>query len=181
MVPTQVYELTPSFTYKESTEFAFREDFEDAGINFEPVDKSVSISKTSDPALVFTYLKENSRYSGIIQLLPEDSTYFEVQTTRSFTKKLTYCFLEMNYYFTHDVEMGIYYHYQGRNYQCPIKGIYGSGPISGKPEWKKIYLNLTETLNSSTLITDFEIYFKGIKNKKDTAVYLFDNIKVLYI
>ena len=181
LVETMTYKLTPQFTYKESTDFEFKEDFEDAGVKVGPVDSSSNMVKTSDASLVFTFPNEKSRYSGMIQLLPEDSTFFEVQTTKTFIKnsKMTYCFMEMNYNFTHNVEVGIYYHYNGRNYQYPICGIYGASK-NGRG-WKKIYINLTEALNSSTMIKDFEIYFKGIKNKQDTAIYLFDNIKVLYI
>ena len=180
--PTQVYTLAPSFSYLSSTVFEFKEDFEDAGIKFEPVENSVSLSKTSDPALIFKHLNEHSRYSGMIELLPEDSTYFEVQTSVSFPRKMTYCFLEMNYRFTHNVEVGIYYHYNGRNYQYPVCGIYGSTERGGDFSWKKIYVNLTDVMNANSLmITDFEIYFKGIKNRQDTALYLFDNIKVLYL
>lgn len=181
LIPSKTYTITPSFTYSDNAEFAYKEDFEDAGIKFAPIDNSVPMSKTSDPSLIFDYKNENSRYSGYISLMPEDSTYFEVQTTTTFSKKKTYCFMEMNYNFTHDVEVGIYYHYSGRNYQYPICGIYGSKSKSNSTGWKKIYINLTEALNSSTLISDFEIYIKGIKEKQDTAVYMFDNIKVLYI
>ncbi len=175
----KTYTLTPSFTYEPRTIFEFKEDFEDAGIKFSAVEGSASLSKTSDPSLIFSYPKEVNHYSGLIALRP-DETFFEVQTSYSFPKKETYCFMEMNYRITHNIEVGLYYHYNGRTIQYPICGIYGS-TVRGNAEWKKIYINLTEALNSSSYISHFEIYVKGVKNVGDSATYLFDNIKVLYI
>ncbi|MBO4402769.1 MAG: hypothetical protein J5792_03680, partial [Bacteroidales bacterium] len=179
--PTNVYAITPSITYLPDVVFDFKEDFEDAGIKFQPVDKSVGMSKTSDPSQVFRYLNEKSNYSGLIRLLPEDSSFFEVETSKTFVKssKATYYFLEMNYCFTHNVEVGIYYHYGGRNYQYPICGIYGYKERGGASGWKKAYVNLSEAVNSIQ-VSDYEVYFKGIRKGTDTALYLFDNIKVLY-
>lgn len=169
--------LHPEFTYGAATRFLFMEDFEDAGIKLKPVDSSILISKTSDKKLLFSHPGEVNHYSGCIQLKPED-TYFEIQTSVSLKKQQTYAFLEMNYNTTGNIEVGIYYHYNGRTMQTPICGLYATGR-EGASQWKKVYINLTEAVNANNYVSDYEVYVKGVKTKGDAASYLFDNIKIV--
>lgn len=169
--------LRPVFAYGPATQFLFKEDFEDAGIKLKAVDSSVLITKTSDKKLLFSHPGETNHYSGCIQLKPED-TYFEIQTSVSLKKQLTYTFLEMNYCTTDNFEVGIYYHYNGRTMQVPICGVYATDKQAGA-QWKKIYINLTEAVNTSTYVSNYEVYIKGTKIKGEAASYLFDNLKIV--
>lgn len=169
--------LHPVFTYGTSTQFVYREDFEDAGIKLKAVDSSILITKTSDKKLLFSHPGETNHYSGCIHLKPED-TYFEIQTSVSLKKQLTYAFLEVNYNTTENIEVGIYYHYNGRTIQVPICGVYATGK-GETSQWKKIYINLTEAVNASSYVSDYEVYIKGVKTKGNEALYLFDNIKIV--
>ncbi|MBO4282970.1 MAG: hypothetical protein J5873_07270 [Bacteroidales bacterium] len=169
--------LRPAFAYTPTTTFLFKEDFEDAGIMFSSVDSSIGIQKTDDKKLRFSYPKEPNRYSGCIALRPED-TYFEVTTNTSMKKQQTYTFLEMNYNITENMEIGIYYHYNGRAIQTPICGIYRTGSM-GNSQWKKIYVNLTEAVNANMYVTKYEVYLKAVKSVSDSALFLFDNIKIV--
>ena len=169
--------LYPTFSYQPSVKFVFKEDFEDAGVKFSPVDSSIGMSKTSDKQLVFSYPGEVNHFSGCIAMKPEQ-TYFEVITSVSFKKQLTYAFLEMDYNVTVDYEVGIYYQYNGRNIQTPICGVYRTGTL-GKSQWKKIYINLTEAVNSNMNASQYKVYLKAVKTPADSALFLFDNIKIV--
>lgn len=169
--------LHPSFTYGAATRFVFMEDFEDAGVKLSAVSAGAQITKTSDKKLIFSHLGETNHYSGCISLKSED-TCFEIQTSTSLRKQLTYAFLEMNYNTTENMEVGIYYHFNGRTIQTPICGVYATGK-SGDSQWKKIYINLTEAVNVSNYVSDYEVYIKGVKAKGSEATFLFDNLKIV--
>lgn len=169
--------IRPSFTYMPTAVFLFKEDFEDAGIKFSAVDSGIGMQKTAESGLLFSYPHESNHYSGYIALGPED-TYFEVKTNVSMKKQLTYTFLEMNYNTTEDMEVGIYYHYNGRAVQTPLCGIYRTGS-RGNSTWRKIYVNLTEAVNANSYASTYEVYIKSVKAVSDSAVYLFDNIKIV--
>ena len=169
--------LVPTFSYQSVVSFDFKEDFEDAGIKFSAVDSSPVMGKTSDKNDIFSHAGEVNHYSGLISLGPDD-TYFEVVTNSALKNRQTYTFLEMDYCMTGDIEVGIYYHYNGRSIQTPIGGIYRTGTLAER-RWKKIYMNLTEAVNSNSLVTNYEVYIKAVKSSSDSAVFLFDNIKIV--
>ena len=169
--------LVPSFTYHSSVSFDFKEDFEDAGIKFTGLDSSKGMSKISDKKQLYMHPGEVNHFAGCMSLTPRDS-FFEVVTNVSFKRAHTYTFLEMDYCTTNDMEVGIYYHLNGRNIQSPICGVYRTGDFASR-RWKKIYINLTEAVNGNSLVSTYEVYFKSVKPTKDSAVYLFDNIKIV--
>ena len=169
--------IVPAFSYQSSVSFDFKEDFEDAGIKFSGVDTSIGMSKISDRKMIFSYPGEANHYSGCIALGPDD-TYFEVMTSTALKKQRTYTFLEMDYSITGDIEVGIYYHINGRSIQTPIGGVYRTASID-RCHWKKIYINLTEAVNGNSYVSDYEVYIKAVKSQSDSAVYLFDNIKIV--
>lgn len=169
--------VSPSFTYHPTVSFLFREDFEDAGIKFSAVDSSKGMSKISDRKQLHLLPGEVNHYAGCMALNPTDS-FFEVETNVTLKRQGTYTFLEMDYCTTENLEVGIYYHLNGRNIQTPICGIYRTGDLAGR-RWRKIYINLTEAVNSNSLVSTYEVYLKSVKPAQDSAVYLFDNIKIV--
>jgi hypothetical protein len=179
------------FHYYEVVEFPLKEDFESAGLAFSS-NTGAALNKTQDTSLLFHYPNERNNFSGIIQLPFEDTVYFfEIKTTsplRFNSLSATDCFVEINYCFTEDVEIGIYAHSKNSSTsitrQYSICNIIGSSDNMGDhPQWGKIYVNLTDIMANATTamnMTHFDIYMKcGIPRDK-TARFLFDNIKVAH-
>jgi hypothetical protein len=179
--------ISAVFHYLPSVKIALKEDFESAGLKFFPITGSAALEKTQDPALLFHYPNEGNNFSGIIQLPFADTVYhFEIKTSDQAlpfnANSATDCFVELNYCFTENVEIGIYAHSSTSSTarQYSICNIVGSPDNS---EWSKIYVNLTDVMSSATVnmnMTHFDIYMKcGIPRNK-TARFLFDNIKVIH-
>jgi hypothetical protein len=180
--------ISPVFQYLDGLTFALKEDFESAGLAFSSIKDTITrgaeLTKTQDSALLFRYPNEINHFSGIIQLPYEDTIYhFEIKTTeplRFNSLSATDCFVEMNYRFTENVEIGIYAYsssYTTRQYSiCNIVGTQNS-------QWGKIYVNLTDIMSDATVnqeMTHFDIYMKSGVSRNSTARFLFDNIKVVH-
>jgi len=178
--------IFPVFTYQDIVQFPLKEDFESAGLNFYPIDKSAKLEKTNNPELVFHYRKEPNNFSGIINLPSADNSYFfEIKSTKLKLNSniATDCFVELNYCFDEDVEIGMYCYFSpnssNRTQQIAIAKIFGK---KENKEWNKIYVNLTDEMGTATTkgLTDIEIYMKSGIPQNTTARFLFDNIKVVY-
>jgi len=181
-----VYQFYPSFTYADYVKVAFIEDFEDAGMKFTAKENSPSLKKTGETNEIFYYPGEINNYSGKISIADTGASFFEITSNDAFSFKNTntrYCFLELNYKMqipkndTLIVEVGLYVNnITGTKVQFPLIKIRQS------EVWKKIYINVTETINSqSATMKDFTFYIKGTTRKGVTASCLFDNIKLLYV
>ena len=192
LVKGKIDTVFPVFNYQSWTRFALKENFEDAGLSFHSVNGGAKLEKTQNDTLLFKHKNEPNNYSGIIDLPASDSIYFfEIQTASPLY--LTYntapdCFVELNFCFDANVEIGIYCHFppnsSTRTQQIPIANIIGDSINTDSAQWKwnKIYINLTDEMNTATGkgMTHFDIYMKcGIpRNRK--AKFLFDNIKVVH-
>ncbi|MDR2408736.1 MAG: hypothetical protein LBE13_11580 [Bacteroidales bacterium] len=180
--------ISPLFHYDKSITFDIIEDFESAGLKFSPVEGSATLNKTQDNSLLFHYPNEKNEFSGIIQLPYEDTVYhFEIKTTAPIyltaNSVKVACFVELNYCFSENVEIGIYAHSSSSSSlisrQYSICYIMGTSNL----EWGKIYVNLTDIINSATVdmtMTHFDIYMKCGVSKNKTGRFLFDNIKVIH-
>ncbi|MDR0368011.1 MAG: hypothetical protein LBH82_02580 [Bacteroidales bacterium] len=176
--------LRPTCTYIDSIKFAFVDNFND-DTQFSTVSGS-PLNRGDDEALRFKYLGENNGKYGIVSISPEDSLpFFEIKSSIVTSVPID-CFLEINYWFTEDVEVGIYCHtgnpIQYRNKKVGIVNIRASDASRGET-WKKMYINLTDELRiASTEIAmkSFEVYFSGSSTDRKEARFLFDNVKLIY-
>lgn len=193
--PDSVYSFKPSFTYENYVAFAFKEDFEDAGFKFTAIDTGAQLQKTSPEDSIFYYSGELNNYSGKITISNQTGSFFEIITNEAFALRYNntrYCFLELNYCMNTgdnnqkeallsledlEIEVGIYANLvTGLTTQNPLIKIRPS------TTWKKMYINVTEAINSqSSLLKDFTVYIKGTTKEGMTANCMFDNIKLMYI
>lgn len=192
--PNAVYTFQPSFTYENYVAFAFKEDFEDAGFKFTAIDTGAQLQKTGPEDPIFFYPGELNNYAGKITISNATGSFFEIVTNEAFALRYNntrYCFLELNYRMDAgdnqqntlssledlEVEVGVYSNYvTGFTIQNPLIKIRPS------TTWKKMYINVTETINShSSLLKDFTVYIKGTSKEGMTANCMFDNIKLIYI
>ena len=171
-----IVHITPTFRYADNTTFVLKEDFEAAGVCFEPtVASQGELTTTSVPGEVFvnTQQKEKNVYSGKV-VLDEGKTFFEVLSNSSFDlpcKGSNSTFLELNYKCTHKFYVGLNI---GGSQRTVI--LY----IVPTDQWKKIYINLTPTLVNNGISTGHRLFIGASVPEDEQAVFLFDNIKLIH-
>jgi hypothetical protein len=165
--------VNPTLTYYSTTVFQWEESFESAGISIKnTVFSDTTINKTSahDP-LVY-----EGAYSGVIYL---DASHSFFQGTEIDSCYLpngeSPVFLEMNYKTNESINVGLY-------------GINGSEvekldilTINKSDTWNKIYVNLNNAINRTSINAQFYKVFFEVTKTDDVAepVILMDNIKLL--
>lgn len=175
LVKDSVINLSGSVTYQPTTNFAWKENFDESGISLDTTSKSdVNIVKTNESGLV--YPENNNAYSGMITLT-SDSSVFEVVSSSgyAFPENGKPVFLELNYRINHEMVVGVYYKDGGVKYQRPLI------ILNPTDEWKKVYVNLTVPKYDTPSAYDFEIFF-GSQKKAGTAdaLFLIDNLKLVF-
>ena len=177
--------LRPSATYIDAAKFHFIDNFEEQTV-FSSVE-GAPLNIGNDDDLRFKYPGEYNGKYGIITISPEDSLpYFEIKSP-TITSLPIDCFIELNYWFTEDVEVGIYCYTSNSQYKSKkigIANIRASDTEKGE-SWKKIYINLIDEINnesgsSGINMDSFAFYFIGSASNGKNARFLFDNIKLIY-
>jgi hypothetical protein len=160
-----------STTYMSTTKFAWKEAFEDVSVSLDTTKQSmVNLNKTPvGSPLAF------EGTSGIIQLDPVKN-FFEVVTHNYYSIPASSVFLEMNFNTNTSFQVGvIIYTTDYIIYQSPVLNL---APTNDR--WKKIYIDLTTTLNTYINSTKYRVYFGGYKDSTVTnATVLVDNFKVV--
>jgi hypothetical protein len=177
--------IRPSSTYINAAQFHFIDNFEEQTV-FSSVE-GASLHIGNDDDLRFKYPNEYNGKYGIITISPEDSLpYFEIKSP-TITNLPIDCFVELNYWFTEDVEVGIYCYTSSSQYKSKkigIANIRASDTKEGET-WKKIYINLIDEINNESGsggidMDSFAVYFIGSASSGENARFLFDNIKLIY-
>lgn len=186
----QIDTISLEFSYYDNVKFPLIENFESAGLKFSPIEGSAELKKTNVDSFLFHHHNEANSFSGKIELPASDSIYFfEIRTAAPLNFNATsakYCFVELNFCFTENVEIGMYCHYPPnssvRTQQVAIVNIKGEEKYMKEPEWNKIYVNLTKEMVDATAMgmTHFDIYMKSGIQRGKTARFLFDNIKIAH-
>jgi len=158
--------------YHDEVIFAFIEDFEDAGIVFEKGPNSdTSIYRTSEAGDVF-----EGSYSGIIRL-DNDRPNALLTTTAAYPLPKGYkpVFMELNYKTNHEFIVGLYANSYANIISQDIL------IINKTDKWKKIYINLTQTVSRYATANDYTLYLRAVKlDEVAEPKILVDNVKVLY-
>jgi hypothetical protein len=101
--------------------------------------------------------------------------FFECQTHAEYDIPASPVFLEMNYNTSNSVQVGVFTYGSTILYQTPIITL---NPTNGV--WKKIYIDLTTTLNAYTGMSSYRVYLSAFKDAGVAqSSLLFDNFKVL--
>jgi hypothetical protein len=159
-------------TYQSSAKFTWKEDFEQVSISLDTINHSGAwIQKTANGSpLTF-----EGNHSGMV-VMDSIHDYFECQMhSESPIPYATPVYLEMNFNTSNSLDIGVFSYGTTILYQTKIITL---NPTHGK--WKKIYIDLTTTLNSYTGMSTYRVYmgaFKDAGMKQDTI--LFDNFKVV--
>jgi len=158
-------------TYQTPAFFAWMEDFDGAGCSLDSTQGSSAYIEKTPSGSPLTF---QGAHSGIVAL---DSLhdYFQCQTHEVYSIPSSSVFLEMNFNTTNTFIVGVFT-YAGINaIQTPIITL---NRTNGN--WKKIYIDLTTTLNAYTGMSSFRVYLGALKNSDVGESYiLFDNFKLV--
>lgn len=158
-------------TYEATTIFSWLEDFENVGLTLDTTSGSTAYIQRTTPGSSMTF---EGNHSGMI-VLDSLHDFFESITHNKYTIPAAPVFLEMNFNTTNTLTVGVISYGTSIQYQTPIITL---NPTNGA--WKKIYIDLSTTLNAYSGMTDYRVYLGTLKDaglKKSTI--LVDNFKVV--
>jgi hypothetical protein len=161
---------TQRTTYMTTTNFLWREDFEDIAITLDTTPRSTAwIQLTEDSDSTF----EGMHSAKIV--LDSIHDFFEAQTRTEYPIKAAPVYLEMNFNMTQSVIVGIIVYGTSTLYQVPVITINGT-----KGAWKKIYIDLSNSVSAYYGMQSFRVYFGTFKESgASTGTLLFDNLKIV--
>lgn len=158
-------------TYETTTRFIWEEDFEDVSISMDTTKKSNVGIELTQGSLTF-----EGNHSGMIQMDSANS-FFEVVTHNQFPIPVGEpIYLEMNFNTNNAFNVGVFILGAAYTvYQVPIITL-----VPTNNSWKKIYIDLSYTLNAYPGTSYFKVYMGNFKDPAvDHALILFDNLKVV--
>jgi len=158
-------------TYFSSTIFDLVEGFEGVAIAFDTTNRSDVALLLTQPGDSLTF---EGNHSGMVLMNGPDQ-FFECVNDKDFLIPFAPVFMEMNFRTNSVFVVGIYLYGVSTIQQVPI--IYLNPTDS---EWKKIYINLTNSLNAYTGMQKFRVFISAIQTSSETeSLILLDNIKVI--
>lgn len=160
----KMVQINPSTTYTSQTVFYWMEDFETASLPFfyNPISDTI-MNKTSDNPF-------EGNYAGRVVMTPE-MDFFEC-FTQSFTTLPKFgksIFMELDFKTNQPVLVGIY---------ADTEQI-GLFYLNTTANWKKIYFNLTEPVQTRASADEFKVFF-GFQNNVQYPELLIDNLKIVH-
>jgi hypothetical protein len=173
LVPDSNFSVgVPKTTYMSTTKFTWKEAFEDVAISLDTTDRSTVNLEETPAGSPLTF---EGVHSGMIQM-DSAKNFFEAATHNYFVIPKSPVYLEMNFNTNSTFQAGvIIYTTDYLIYQTPVLNL---APTNNK--WKKIYIDLTTTLNSYPNSTNYKVYFGGFKDTQVShATILLDNIKLV--
>ena len=161
-----------STRYDSKTDFMWLEDFEGEAISLDTTSRSsVGIVQTLEGSPLLPF---EGHHSGIVKM---DTTgaFFECASHQSFDIPNSEVFLEMDFNTNNRLTVGVLVYTGSIRYQVPIMTLFNT---DGK--WKKIYIDLTNSLIAYEGATKFQVVFGNFKEGTvSSAQILLDNIKLL--
>ncbi len=157
--------------YQTTTIFSWMEDFENVSMTLDTTSRSSAFIDKTKPGSALTF---QGNHSGMV-VLDSLHDFFECQTHNEYIIPYAPVYLEMNFNTSNTLTIGVFTYGYTTLYQTPIITL-----GSTKGIWKKIYIDLTNSLNAYTGMTTYRVYmgtFKDQGMKRDTI--LFDNFKLV--
>jgi hypothetical protein len=157
--------------YEPETDFPWREDFDDDAISLDTTSRSMV---NIEPTPVGSPLTFEGQHSGEVNL-DSANDFFECATHLKYSIPFAPVYLEMNFRTTNRLTIGVYVYSGFYVYEVPIMTLFSSDDV-----WKKIYIDLSTTLNSYYGATFFRVYFGTFKEEgNEPTRILLDNFKLV--
>jgi len=158
-------------TYLETTQFDLIEGFEGVTIAFDTTPSSEVPLLLSEPGSPLTF---EGNHSGLVRM-NSASQFFECTNDVDITIPFAPVYLEMNFLTNHVFAVGLYLYGISTIQQVPV--IY-LNPTNG--EWKKIYIDLTNSLNAYSGMIQYRIFISAIQqSSSEMAEISIDNVKLV--
>ncbi len=158
-------------TYQSTSLFVWKEDFEDIAVTLDTTTGSTAYIQRTPAGSPLTF---EGNHSGMV-VLDSLHDYFECQTHSEYAIPYAPVYLEMNFNTNTSLTVGVFTYGSTVLYQTPI--IYLNATNG---QWKKIYIDLTTTLNAYSGMTTYRVYLRALKEAGvSESVILFDNFKVV--
>jgi hypothetical protein len=158
-------------TYQSSTLFPFKEDFDQVGITLDTINGSSAFLQMTTEGSPLTF---EGNHSGMI-VLDSLHDYFECENHETIAIPSATVYLEMNFNTTNTVVLGVITYGSSVLYQTPIITLQTTNGA-----WKKIYIDLTTTLNAYSGMSTFRVYLRALKDTgMKQSTILIDNLKVV--
>jgi hypothetical protein len=158
-------------TYQTTALFVWKEDFENVSLSLDTTNRSTAYIQRTPAASPLTF---EGNHSGMV-VLDSLHDFFECQTHEEYGIPAAPVFLEMNFNTSNTIVVGVFSYGSSILYQTPIITL---NTTNG--QWKKIYIDLTTTLNAYSGMTTYRVYFSAFKDQglKESTI-LVDNFKVV--
>ncbi|MBI9035931.1 MAG: hypothetical protein JEZ03_15825 [Bacteroidales bacterium] len=165
--------ITPVIQYKSNIDLVFQEDFEASTTSFE---RAVN----SDTIFIIKNEDLDPVYGGIgygeINLIDEQD-FFEAITQETFDFMTTReTFAEIDFKTDIPIKVGLYVYQWG----TPALQV-GIVNLNTTEEWKKIYVNITPTINANANADNYSFFMACMENDQSdvSSKALIDNIKII--
>lgn len=157
--------------YETTTQFLWREDFEDIAVSLDTTPRSTVGLKQTPSGSPLTF---EGNHSGIVNM-DSVNDYFECVSHKNYTIPSAPVFLEMNFNTNNKLIVGVMIYTSLAIYQVPIITLFETNN-----RWKKIYIDLTTTLNAYSGSLSFKVFLANFMDTNiDHAQILFDNFKLV--
>jgi hypothetical protein len=161
---------TLKVSYSTKAKFMWKEDFDDVALSLDTTKVTmvkVGLTPIGSP-LTFEGL-----HSGTVTL---DTAHpeFECVSHPTFLLPGSAIFLEMNFKSTITMEVGVFMTTSGTVYQSGILEL-----LPTPDKWKKIYIDLSNTLYQNAGTSNFRVYFYAKNTSTATQQLFMDNIKLI--
>jgi len=158
-------------TYQSSALFVWKEDFDNVALTLDTTSRSSAFIQRTTAGSQFTF---EGLHSGMI-VLDSLHDYFECQTHSEYAIPTAPVFLELNFNISNSLVVGVFTYGTTILYQTPVISL---NPTKGR--WKKIYIDLTNTLNAYTGMTSYRVYLSAFRDPGLVeSTILLDNFKIV--
>lgn len=158
-------------TYTNSTAFTWMEDFDKISISLDTTTRSTAYIQLTKAGSPLTF---EGSHSGMV-VLDTVNDFFECQTHNEFPIPYAPVFLEMNFNTSNILTIGLILYSTTNIYTVPIINLNKTNET-----WKKIYIDLTTTMNAYPNVFSYRLYMGTFKDADaEETTILFDNLKLV--
>ena len=157
--------------YQASALFAWKEDFEDVSLSLDTTKGSTAYIQRTATGSAQTF---EGNHSGMV-VLDSAHSFLECQIHPELLIPAAPVYLELNFNTSNALVVGAFTYGSTILYQTPIITL---NPTGG--QWKKIYIDLSNTLNAYAGMLSYRVYLSALKDPgvKESVIF-FDNFKVV--
>ncbi len=171
--PGQIVNVAPTTSYRSTTYFEWREDFEGSQSICDSISSDTVMSIMTVPSEVF-----EGTGSGAVFLESGKNTYLG-STCNKYTLPQggAQVFLELDYNCNTEFNIGVIGYDASGNKNDQIIAL-SLRPTTG---WNKVYVNMSSSITNANLSSKFTVFFSMLKNSTISSSYMYlDNVKLVH-